>query len=130
MSDKPIPEKDPATGRFLTGNIGGGRPKGSRNALSEAFVQALHDSFVEHGAETIETVRTEKPDQYLKVIASLVPKELTLNLNDAESMTDDELIQRIRELDAAIHPFLAGREGGAGEAGAGTVGAEQPARLH
>lgn len=107
-----------------------GRPKGARNKLGEAFIQALHDSFVEHGPETIETVRTEKPDQYLKVIASLLPREMTLNINDAESLSDDELIERIRELDAAIHPFLAGRAGGAGEAGAGETGATVPSRVH
>jgi hypothetical protein len=28
-------------GRFLTGNNGGGRPKGSRSKLGEEFIQAL-----------------------------------------------------------------------------------------
>jgi hypothetical protein len=131
MSDKPAPIQDESTGRFLPGNSGGpGKPKGARNKLGEAFIQALRDSFEEHGPETIEAVRTEKPDQYLKVIASLLPKEMTLNINDAESLSDDELIERIRELDAAIHPFLVGREGNAGEAGAGTVGAAIAPRVH
>lgn len=130
MDDAPKPEQDPSTGRFVSGNIGGGRKKGARNKLGEAFIQALHDSFEAHGPETIETVRTEKPDQYLKVIASLLPKEMNLNLNDAESMTDDELIERIRELDAAIHPFLAGREGEAGEDRSGEAGASKPSRVH
>lgn len=128
---RPAPAKDETTGRFLPGNSGGpGKPKGARNKLGEAFIQALHDSFNEHGPETIETVRTEKPDQYLKVIASLLPKEMTLNISDAENLSDDELIERIRELDAAIHPFLVGREGGAGETGAGATGEALASHVH
>lgn len=132
MADEetPKPEQDTATGRFVTGNIGGGRPKGSRNILGEAFLADLKDDWLEHGAATIAVVRAEKPDQYLKVIASLLPKDINLNVNDAESMTDDELIARIRELDAAISPFLAGREGEASEAGAGEVGAVKSSRVH
>lgn len=125
------PAKDEVTGRFLPGNSGGpGKPKGARNKLGEAFIQALHEDFTEHGVAAIQAVRAEKPDQYLKVIASLLPKEMNLNVNDAESMTDDELIERIRELDAAIHPFLTGRAGEAGEAGAGEDVAAQSSRVH
>jgi hypothetical protein len=35
------PQQD-EKGRFLTGNSGGGRPKGSRNQLGEAFVADLY----------------------------------------------------------------------------------------
>src|SRR6185437_4393246 len=50
-----------------------GRAKGSRNKLGEAFIEAMHADFMEHGTQVIETVRVEKPDQYLKVIASILP---------------------------------------------------------
>lgn len=62
--------------------------------------------FAEHGAAAIVTVRTEKPDQYLKVIASILPKDLNINVNQMDGLTDDELIERIRALDATIRPFL------------------------
>lgn len=84
-----------------------GRPKGSRNKLGEAFVSALHEDFSEHGVKAIEQVRQEKPDQYLKVIASILPKDLNVNVNNLAEVTDDELIERIRALDATIKPFLA-----------------------
>lgn len=101
------PEKDPETGRFLPGNSGfGGRPKGARAKLGEAFIAALHDDFQKHGIAAVEKVRAEKPDAYLKVIASLMPKDMNLNINPAEDMTDEQLIKRIRSLSAAIQPFL------------------------
>lgn len=103
---KPKPEKDASNGRFITGNIGGGRPKGARSHLGEVFLEALRDDFVEHGVEAIAKVRVEKPDQYLKVIASILPKDLNINVNQMDSLSDDELIDRIRALDATIRPFL------------------------
>ncbi len=100
-------DKDETSGRFLPGNSGfGGRPKGSRNKLGEEFIQALHEDFHNHGVEAIEAVRNDKPDQYLKVIASILPKDINLNVNQIGEMTDDELIERIRKLDATIQPFL------------------------
>lgn len=55
----------------------GGRPKGARSKLSEAFLQALSDDFAEKGIEAIKQTRVDKPEAYLKVIASVLPKEHT-----------------------------------------------------
>jgi hypothetical protein len=129
VTDALVPEKN-IKGRFVTGNIGGGRHKGSRNKLGEAFMLAMHESFEAHGPATIETVRTEKPEQYLKVIASLLPKEFTLNVNDAADMTDDELAERIRSLGQAIAPFLVSGVGGANETASGTAIPAKPAIVH
>lgn len=104
---RPAVEKEPTTGRFLPGNSGGGgRPKGARNILGEAFLTALQVDFAEHGVAAIQAVRADKPDQYLKVIASLMPKELNVNVNELDNLSDDQLIARIRNLDSAIRPFL------------------------
>ncbi len=116
-------------GRFVTGNIGGGRPKGARNKLGEAFIEALHDDFNEHGAAAIVATRTDKPDQYLKVIASLLPKDINLNINDETELTDDELISRIRTLTEAVAPFLAGI-GTAATGVEGEAGAQLTPRVH
>jgi hypothetical protein len=111
--------------RFGPGNPG--RPKGARNKLGEAFIEALHDDFGKHGVDAIVEVRETKPDQYLKVIASLLPKDVNLNITDDTSeMTDDELVERIERLTSAVAPFLAGRAGDATEA----TGAQAPAGLH
>lgn len=83
--------------------------------MGEAFLQALHDDFAEHGETAIQAVRAEKPDQYLKVIASILPKEMNLNVNDAESMTDEQIIERLRKLNELLGPVL-------GSHGNGVVG--------
>jgi hypothetical protein len=46
--------------RFQPGASGNpnGRPKGSRNKLREAFLQALADDFETHGKDTIVKVRS------------------------------------------------------------------------
>jgi hypothetical protein len=81
-----------------------GRPKGSKQALGEDFVKALQDDFREHGIATLERVREEKPDAYLKVIASIIPKELNVNHNSLEELSDAELtsiLDSVRQLVAS-----------------------------
>lgn len=69
-------EKRDEAGRFIVPPVSPGRPKGARSKLGEAFLEAMYADFQQHGVVAIETVRTEKPDQYLKVVASILPKEI------------------------------------------------------
>lgn len=82
-----VPAKD-EKGRFVTGNIGGGRPKGARAKLGEAFLKAMQEDFAQYGLTAVETVRIEKPDQYLKVIASILPKEFDMGDETVRAMVD------------------------------------------
>lgn len=101
-------DRDDETGRFLPGNSGfGGRPKGARSKLGEAFIEDMLADWEANGPAAIVTVREKKPDAYLRVIASILPKDLNVNINNTDHMTDEQLIERIRQLDAAIRPFLA-----------------------
>ena len=113
---------------FEPGNPG--KPKGARHKLTEDFVKAMHDSFVAHGPETIEAVRVEKPDQYLKVIASLVPKDVNLNVSNTDELTDAELAERIQSLAATLAPFLAGGTGNADQGAEDTGSAAIASRVH
>ena len=83
--------------RFLPGNDGhgGGRPLGSRNKLQGDFLKALAVDFAEHGAGVIKIARIEKPIEYLKVIASVLPKELVLEQSVLTDISDEELAAHI-----------------------------------
>lgn len=49
---------------------------GARCRLGEAFLGAVLADFEAHGAATIAKMREEKPDQYFKVVAAILPKEI------------------------------------------------------
>lgn len=67
--------------KFKRGNPGGpGRPKGSRNAIQEDFLKDIHEAWKAHGKEVIASTVEEKPAEFLKVVASLLPKEATLTV--------------------------------------------------
>lgn len=65
-----------------------GRPIGSRQRLSEGFIDALSEDFAKHGKATIKTMREEKPDAYVRVVADLVPKDVNLNHNATDAFVD------------------------------------------
>ncbi|PDT82922.1 hypothetical protein [Sinorhizobium sp. BJ1] len=116
---KPTP---PVEHQFKPGNPG--RPKGSRNKLGEQFIADLYEDWQAHGVETLQKVRADKPDQYLKVVASILPKDLNVNINSTDDLTDEQLIERIRSLDSAIRPFLDA------QGASGSVGGTGPETTH
>ena len=73
-----------------------GRPKGSRNKLGTAFLDAMLDDFTKHGTDVIAVVREEKPDQYLKVVASILPKEIEVGEDTIDSISQMILARRQR----------------------------------
>src|SRR5262245_29391641 len=89
--------------RFQPGNPG--RPKGSRNKLGEHFISALAEDFAQHGAAVIERVRIEQPAVYVKVVASLLPKDVNLNVNNLDNLTDEQLLERLRVLTKQVAPL-------------------------
>jgi hypothetical protein len=96
--------KPPIEYQFKPGQ--GGRRKGSRNKLGEDFIQALADDFERHGAEVIERVRVEKPEAYIKVVASLLPKDLNLNVSKYDDLTDEQLIVHLPTLTKQAEPLI------------------------
>lgn len=96
--------KDKKTGRFVTGNSGGGRPKGSRNKLGEAFLDDLYADWKENGAQALKDCRTDNPAAYVKVVASILPKQVEVKTDGISEMSDDELerlINIVRTADSA-----------------------------
>lgn len=78
-----------------------GRPKGSRNKLSEDFTDALYQDFRQHGVKAIADTREKDPATYVKVIASLLPKEVELK-RPLEGLSDDELMAAMATLQAMM----------------------------
>jgi hypothetical protein len=72
-----------------------GRPKGARSKLSESFLKALSEDFDSNGIAVIESVRKDRPHEYLKIVAAVLPKQMQLEdltpKRRAEDLTDDEL---------------------------------------
>jgi hypothetical protein len=68
-----------------------GRPRNARNKISTAFLEALAADFEEHGAAAIKIMRMEKPADYVRVIASLMPRELEITSTQLTEVSDDEL---------------------------------------
>ena len=73
MSSHVIPRVE--KGYFAAGNPG--RPKGARNKLGEVFVKALLDDFEAHGVMAVQKVRENDTGTYLRVVAGLLPKQIT-----------------------------------------------------
>ena len=83
-----------ANGQLKKGS--GGRVTGSRNKLQHTFVSALEKDFHQHGEGVIRIVRIEKPHEYLKIIAQVIPREFTITEGELDTMSDDDLLEALK----------------------------------
>ena len=76
-----------------------GRERGSRNKLGEDFIERLHAHWQENGDVAIEEVFENDKVAYLKVIASVIPKEVIHSpAGGLEDLEYDELRRLFIEL--------------------------------
>lgn len=101
--------------QFTPGNPGS--PKGFRKRLAGDFVRELHADFNEHGAEAIAKCRTQRPAEYVRIIASLLPKQIDIREGELAD-TDDDALESFLTL--ARTAFARSLETGSGE-GAATI---------
>jgi hypothetical protein len=68
--------------RFAKGNTYGrkGRPVGSKVKLSESFLAGIAADFAKYGKDVIQHVRQNEPSTYLRIVASIVPRETIAKL--------------------------------------------------
>ena len=120
MSDEPTKATNPdetgqkvetkfKSGAEWKGNAAG-RPKGSRSKLSEEFLADLLEDWREGGVTALKAARVSQPGVYCKIVASLLPKELTVK-NELSEFTDEQLAA----LSALAASLIGGHAGGAQE---------------
>lgn len=91
-----------------------GRPLGARTRLSDAFLKDLLRNWEAEGYGTIDAFRKERPNEYVKMVASLLPKHFNIKVNELDELTDEQLDRRIESLLAVVQ---AGASSGAGSEG-------------
>jgi hypothetical protein len=70
----------------------GGRQKGVRNKLSHSFLTDLLEEWTEHGRATLKIARIERPVEFAKLVAGLLPREFELEISSTVTqLSDDEL---------------------------------------
>jgi hypothetical protein len=74
--------------------------------LAEDFVAALYNDFQEHGSAAIAACRAQKPDVYVRVIAGLLPKDMTIKVQQLDDLTDDQLLRKLAVLTEMAKPLL------------------------
>lgn len=83
-------------GRFPKGT--GGRATGTRNRLQGKFIAALAKDFEVEGEGVIRIVRKEKPHEYLKLVASLLPKEFIVSDGTIDDISEEELVTLLDQI--------------------------------
>ena len=77
---------------------GAGRAKGVKNRLSHKFLEDLEAEWQEGGRVALKICRIEKPVEFAKLVAGLLPKELEVSHSQLSELSDDELQVFINEL--------------------------------
>ncbi|TPJ05174.1 hypothetical protein FJW04_29730 [Mesorhizobium sp. B2-7-3] len=64
------------------------RPKRTKKTLGDDFLAAVRADFQAHGAGVLAEVRTDKPDQYLKIVLSVLPRDFDVAVNQLDALSD------------------------------------------
>ena len=68
-----------------------GRPKGSRNKLGEVFIQDMYEAWQTSGVDVLARVMRDEPAAFLRSMVAILPRELDVNVNRYDAMTDEQL---------------------------------------
>ena len=68
-----------------------GRVQGSRNKLNAQFLDDLREAWEEHGKAALRICALEQPAQLVKVVASLIPKEIEVTASPLTELSDAQL---------------------------------------
>jgi hypothetical protein len=76
-----------------------GRPAGARNRLNTQFLNDLLTEWNAHGRAAIETVRKRDPATFVKIVASTLPREFSIEhaTSDLSFEERDQLIEQLKQ---------------------------------
>lgn len=80
-----------------------GPPVGSRRKFAEEFLADMHEAWQIYGKKVLMKTAKDEPSVFLRVAATLMPRdiEITINLQRAERLSDDELAGYLEAPDRA-----------------------------
>ena len=67
----------------------------------------MYDTWEQRGIEAINRVIDERPQDYLKCIASLLPKDVNIKVTQLEDLSDEQLLNKLNSLTEMARPLLA-----------------------
>jgi hypothetical protein len=76
---------------FPDAPAGSGPRRDPRAKLFEIFLRHLLGDWRKYGKAAIAKVREEKPDQYLRIVAAIQPRQFSSEADPLDELTDDEL---------------------------------------
>lgn len=129
QADVTAPERD-RNGRWVAGSKSDhclnphGRPLGARTKLSDAFLTDMLAAWQRHGTQAIETFVQDRPQDFVKLVATILPRHFNIKVNELDELTDEQLDRQHAALCAAIEAAEA-----AERAAAAQTAAPQPVAL-
>lgn len=78
-----------------------GRAKGSRHKLGEAFIQDMYAAWETQGKDAIDRVIKDRPHEFIKSVASILPKEIEVKTTNVQELSDDDLAAALIALRSA-----------------------------
>jgi len=119
--------------KFAKGQSGNpkGRPKGSRNKFAEEFISDFLADWEKHGAATLKKCRSVDPAAYVRVAASLLPKDFNINAGATDAAALEKFLDNFsdKELQELAAGLAAVGKAGKEKAAAPQAG-DKPDSLH
>lgn len=94
-------DRDAKSGRFLTGNTGGGRKPGARNLLSTQFLEDLKTVWEEDGIGALRRCAREDAAGFCRIVAGVLPKDVDITVSGTIDVGD--FAERFRNAVALLH---------------------------